>query len=326
MKKMIVVVLAIVAVLLLSRFLAPRPARQAVYKDVRPVVGDVRVVISTTGGVTPQNRVELKPPVPGRIESVMVDEGQMVTQAQVLALMSPTERACLLDAARARSSEEYERWKEYCNPVPILAPLDGVIISRAAEPGQTVTAMQSVLVLSDRLIIRANVDETDIGRIREGMDVVVSLDAYPDSVFTGRVDTIAYEAALVNNVTVYEVEVVPLTTPSFMKSGMTANVEFIASLRSNVLTLPVTAITEKKDGSHEVLMRAGSTQESGVFAKCILTGLNDGKTVEVVSGLTTADVVLERVIDLSKKDEEAGTSPFSMPQPTQGGGGGPPGG
>ena len=53
--------------LALGRFLAPRPARKPVYKDVSVSLGDVKVVISTTGGVVPQNRVELKPPVPGRI-------------------------------------------------------------------------------------------------------------------------------------------------------------------------------------------------------------------------------------------------------------------
>jgi macrolide-specific efflux system membrane fusion protein len=327
MKKFLAAVLLVAAALSAARFFAPRPSQQAAYKDVRPAIGDVKVFISTTGIVTPQNRVELKPPVPGRIESVFVDEGQMVTQAQVLALMSSTERACLLDAARARSSEEYERWKTYCNPVPILAPLDGLIISRDVEPGQTVGAMQTVLVQSDRLIVRANVDETDIGQVRVGMEVVLSLDAYPDSLFTGRVDTVAYEARMINNVTVYAVEVLPQSNPSFMKSGMTANVDFISAVRSNVLTLPVTAMTERPDGGHEVLIKTGSGPESALIAKRIVTGLSDGKTVEIVSGLTAADVVQERVLDLSKKEGAGASTPFSMPAPGQGGGGGgPPGG
>lgn len=325
MKKLIVIVLIVAAALSAGRFFAPRPNRQAVYKEVRPAIGDIKVFISTTGVVTPQNRVELKPPVPGRIESVLVDEGQIVTQAQVLALMSSTERACLLDAARARSNEEYERWKTYCNPVPILAPLDGVIISRDVEPGQTVGAMQTVLVQSDRLIVRANVDETDIGQVRIGMDVLMSLDAYPDNTFTGRVDTIAYEARLINNVTVYAVEVLPQAIPAFMKSGMTANVDFISAIRNNVLTLPVTAMTERPDGSHEVFVKSGEGPESTVITKSIITGLSDGKKIEIVSGLNAADVVQERVLDLSKKEASSSSTPFSMPAPGQGGGG-PPGG
>lgn len=328
MKKIIVAVFVIAVLLALGRFLAPRPARKPVYKDVPVSLGDVKVVISTTGGVVPQNRVELKPPVPGRIETMHVDEGQIVSQGQILALMSSTERACLLDAARARSKEEYEKWKAYYSPVPILAPLDGLIVSRNAEPGQTVNSMQAVLVLSDRLIVRANVDETDISRVSVGMKAVISLDAYPDTVFTGRVDTVAFEAVLVNNVTVYEVEVLPDAPPSFIKSGMTANVDFIVSHRSNVPTLPVTAVTTAKDGKHEVLIRTGSGPESHEITKRIETGLDDGKMIEIVSGLKTGDVVLERIVDLSKKEEEASSSPFSMPQQPQqgGGGGGPPGG
>ncbi len=324
MKKILLFLVIVAIVMALARFLKPPPPRRDSYKEVRPTLGDVKVMISTTGGVTPQNRVELKPPVPGRVEAVLVDEGQMVTQAQILALMSSTERACLLDAARARSEEEYQRWKTYCNPVPILAPLDGMIISRNVEPGQTVNAMQTVLVLSDRLIVRANVDETDIGRIRAGMDVHISLDAYPDDLFTGRVDRVAYEAMLVNNVTVYEVEIVPLTVPTFMKSGMTANVDFIDAWRTNVLTLPVTAMTKRKDGSYEVTMRAGNAPDSGVYSKPVVVGLDDGKTAEIVSGLSPDDVVLERIIDLSKK-ESSSSSPFSMPQQPAGGEG-PPGG
>ena len=323
MKWFIIVVLVIAVLLTLGRHFGPRPPLEPSYREVRAELGDVTVTISTTGTVAPQNRVELKPPVPGRIESVGVSEGQTVTQGQILALMSSTERACLLDAARARSEEEYERWKAYYSAVPIMAPLAGTIISRDVEPGQTVAQGQTVLVLSDRHIVRAEVDETDIGRIRVGMQAVINLDAYPDNIFTGRVDHVAYEARLVHNVTVYQVEVLPLNTPSFFKSGMTANVAFVSATRRNVVTLPVTAVTESKTGA-EVLVWAG-TEPGRTRSKRIKTGLDDGKVVEVVEGLGEGDIVLERSVDLTRKRDEGFGIPF-LPKPPQPGGGGGPGG
>jgi len=323
MKRFIIIVLVIAVLLTLARHFGPRPPKEPGYREVRAELGDVTLTISTTGVVAPQNRVELKPPVPGRIESVRVSEGQTVTQGQVLALMSSTERACLLDAARARSEEEYERWKAYYSAVPILAPLAGTIISRDVEPGQTVAQGQTVLVLSDRLIVRADVDETDVGRIRVGMDAVISLDAYPDNLFTGKVDHVAYEARLVHNVTVYQVEVLPLRTPSFFKSGMTANVEFVSAVHENVVVLPVTAVTDTETGA-SVLMWAG-TDPGRTRSKRVRTGLNDGKVVEIVEGLADGDIALERMIDLSKKGDKGFRIPF-LPKPPQPGGGGGPGG
>src|SRR3990167_8328140 len=75
------------------------------WDTVRVRRGDIETVVLTTGGVEPQNRVEVKPPIGGRIEDILVREGASVRRGQIVAWMSSTERAALLDAARLKGPE-----------------------------------------------------------------------------------------------------------------------------------------------------------------------------------------------------------------------------
>ena len=162
------------------------------YSEIHPFYGDICVLVSTTGVVEPQNRVEIKSPIAGRIEEILVEEGDKVKKGDVLCLMSSTERAALLDAAHLKGEEELKYWKEVYKPTPLIAPVDGEVIVRAVEPGQTVTVNDAILVLSDRLIVKAQVDETDIGKVKLGQKAVIALDAYPDIKVEGKVDHISY--------------------------------------------------------------------------------------------------------------------------------------
>ena len=316
MKRIVWILLAVVAVLTVMRFLSGPPGKEAAgYRRVPVQRGDVVLTFNATGVVAPQNRVEVKAPVAGRVESVLVQEGQAMQKGQVLAWMSSTERAYLLDAAWMRGPEQYERWKTNYNATPVLAPLDGSVIARIVEPGQAVSPWQTLLVMSDRLILRTDVDETDIGRIEVGMPVTATLDAYPDDTFTGTVDQVAYEARLLQNVTMYEVEVLPTNAPSFLKSGMTANVAFVAATREKVLVLPV-GLLKISDAGAEVLVPGGAGAEQQPQTKQIRTGLSDGKVVEILEGLKEGDIVLERTSDLSKKQQGGFSIPFLPKAPS----------
>ncbi|MBP7216954.1 MAG: HlyD family efflux transporter periplasmic adaptor subunit, partial [Candidatus Omnitrophica bacterium] len=169
--------------------------------EITPTRGTISKVISCTGTVLPKNRLEVKPPVNGRIEKLLVKEGDTVTAGEILAWMSSTERAALLDAARGKGDEALEYWQETYKPIPLSAPIDAEVIVATTQPGQTVTSTDAVVVLSDRLIVRAQVDETDIGKIALAMDALISLDAYPDVKIKAHVVHIYYESKTINNVT-----------------------------------------------------------------------------------------------------------------------------
>ncbi len=276
--------------------------------------GTVELTTLATGVVQPQNRLELKPPIAGRIEKIVVREGDRVGRGQILAWMSSLERAALLDAARAKGTDELAHWEQLYKPVPLPAPIAGTIIARNVEPGQSVTAADPVFVLSDRLIIKAQVDETDIGRIRLGEKAKVTLDAYSNETIAARVDHVAFEAVTVNNVTVYEVDVLPANVPAFMRAGMTANVTFEVARRENVLVVPAEAV-DQKNGASTVRVPSGERRPE---RKEIEIGLTDGDRIEVVAGLDEGASVLVPVLKMPESAGGRGTSPFL---PTGGRGG-----
>ncbi len=278
------------------------------FRDVQVTRGDLEIKVLATGVVEPENRLELKPPIAGRVESLSVEEGQRVHKGQILAWMSSSERAALLDAAEAKGPAELAHWEDLFKPTPLLAPLDGLIIVKNVVPGQIVGASDSVLVMSDHLIVNTQVDETDIGRVKLDQAVSLSLDAYPNQPFNGKVTRIAYESKTVNNVTIYEVEVTPATVPDFMRSGMTANVTFIADLHKNVLLVPAEAIQQRENKS--IVLVPNPLDPEKPKRETIQVGLSDGKNTEVLSGLSEGEGVL---IPLRKgsKAASAGSNPFS---------------
>lgn len=286
-----------------------------VYEPVVVVKDDITVTILSTGTVQPETRLDIRPPISGRAEEVLVDEGEVVKKGQILAWMSSSERAAMLDSVRAKGPEELAKWEDLYRPTPILTPIDGTIIQRNVEPGQTFSNGDSIFVMSDHLIIEAQVDETDIASVKLGDDAMVILDAYPTEKIPAKIRQIAFESRVVNNVTTYIVKVLPDSVPDFMRAGMTANVNFHIASKKGVLVVPNDVITIE-DGKRKVLMPG----KNAPAVREIETGLTDGRKSEVVSGLLENDTILiERVV---KKSSGSSSSPFGMPRMRKRGGGG----
>lgn len=265
--------------------------------------GNIELNILSTGVVEPLNRLEIKPPIAGRVEEVLVVEGEDVKRGQILAWMSSTERAALLDAARARGQAEVKKWSSYYKATPVISPINGSIIARSVETGQSFTASDAILVMADSLSVKAQVDETDLSQITLNGAAVVTLDAYRNTTLQAKVVHIAYEATTVNNVTTYGVDVQPLDPPEFMRSGMTANISFVTDKRENILLVPSEAI--KMENKSYVLVAA----KDGPKKRFIETGISDGKNTEVLSGLKEGDKVLVQGLVLPEA-AEGGFNPF----------------
>ncbi|MBU0715492.1 MAG: efflux RND transporter periplasmic adaptor subunit [Verrucomicrobia bacterium] len=260
------------------------------YQEVRVVRDSLKTFVLTTGMAQPQNRLEIKSPVAGRVEEALVREGDKVRKGQILAWMSSTERAALMDAARAKDATELAYWEQLYKPTPLVAPLDGDIIARKIEPGQTVTASDILYVMSDRLIIEAQVDETDIGRIVVGQTADITLDAYPQDVIPGKVDQIAYEAKTVNNVTTYMVDVLPGKVPAFLRSGMTANIKVLTAATNGVLLIPTEALHTQTNTMVVWIPNPDDPERHRTVP--VVVGLNDGKQAEIIFGLQEGNAVL----------------------------------
>lgn len=272
--------------------------------------GRIVASIPATGTVMPRNRLEIKPPVAGRVEQVMIEEGQSVRKGRVLAYMSSLERATLLDAARGKGEAEYKRWEALYKAAPIVAPINGFIILRSVEPGQSFSTNDIVLVMADILIVKAQVDETDIGRIKLGQKVDIVLDAYPETRINGHVGHIAYESQIINNVTVYMIDVIPDSVPSFFRSGMSATVNFSQNEKDGVLLLPLKAVKKRGKASYVFRFKEGTDRPE---ATRIEAGLEDDKNIEIVSGLSLGDTVVVPTADMVKNlgPQRHGPMPFN---------------
>lgn len=305
-----IIVLVVIAVLIIAvaipRYNAKSKSKETV-TIIRPQRGDIRLMISSPGTILPKNRLAIKPPVNGRIDRVLVSEGQKVKAGDILAWMSSTDRAALLDAARGQNEEMLKYWQDIYKPIALIAPIEGEVIVGTVQPGQTITAADEVIVLSDRLIVRAQVDETDIGKIKPGQEAVITLDAYSDVKIQAFVDHIYYESKTVNNVTVYEVDLNLNEVPEFFRSGMNTNVDFLVEKKDDVLLVPLDVI-ERRSGKAYVSLKANGRKDNG--EKEVELGLSDDRNVEIASGLTQDDEIIFKSKKYSASKNNGGTNPF----------------
>ncbi|HTB23156.1 MAG TPA: efflux RND transporter periplasmic adaptor subunit [bacterium] len=286
-------------------------------RQVKVARGKISEVVQAAGEVNPMNKVSIIPPVTGRIDQIVEDEGATVKRGQVLAWMSSSDRAAILDNARSEGPEVYKKWENEYKSTPIVAPTDGLIIARNVVTGQTVDADTDMYDLSDRLVVFASVDETDLAKIHMGQLALCTVEAYPDKVFPTHVTLIGHQAIRVNNVISYQINLDPVKVPGELRAGMTANVNFVVQEKKDVLWIPSYAVKGLSDGPAkvQVLPPGGGQPES----RSVVLGITDGVKVEVVSGLALGDTVLIPSLNLPKA---MSGGPMSAGGGGHGGGGG----
>ena len=213
----------------------------------------------------------------------------------------------------------------------ITSPIDGVVISRAVEEGQTVAAGFETPTLFT-IANDFDVDEADIGYVAEGQRVEFTVDAYPDDVFTGNVKQVRLEATTESSVVTYEV-VISASNPDLkLKPGLTANVTIYTLDRQDVCAVPSKALRFVPDT--ELLSKLGlsvsgvpaGTAASGtvwvvdgqtVRPVSVSTGVTDGDVTEIISGIQEGELValgLKMAVPEVKSQEQQERSPF-MPGP-----------
>src|SRR5947209_1420313 len=139
----------------------------------------------------------------------------------------------------------------------IVAPMDGLVLTKNVEIGESITSGVSsfnagtvLFTVADvsKMIIKAGVNEVDIGKIRVGMPVNVTLDAYPKTKFAGRIDRIAPAVRMDDKVRVFDVEIRLDAQGRELRSGMTANIEVLGEKKDKVLTVPVESVFQRDEG------------------------------------------------------------------------------
>jgi len=219
----------------------------------------------------------------------------------------------------------------------IHSPIDGVILSRAVEEGQTVAASFSTPTLFTiakdltKMQVVANVDEADIGNVKKGQRVSFSVDAYPNDQFVGEVTQVRLKSTVTSNVVTYEVIVNAPNENLKLKPGLTANITIYTVEKTDIQTLPnkvfsfkpdIDALTKKefvvyenkqiapklKENERVIWVQEGKT----IRNKSIVVGDADATNTEVTFGLTNKEVVILELKSLAE-DTPTGSvekSPF----------------
>lgn len=193
----------------------------------------------------------------------------------------------------------------------ITSPVDGVVISRAVDVGQTVAAsfqtpeLFSVAQDLTQMQIEASVSEADIGKVKKEQDVEYTLDGYPDETFKGKVSQVRISPTTVSNVVTYGVIIDVENDEMKLIPGMTANVSIITSKKENILCAKSTALkfTPNTDGKGEKFDKQGIWLLADGEPKRveIVTGVNDDTYTEIISNnLKDGDMVILSIEEKGK--------------------------
>ena len=227
----------------------------------------------------------------------------------------------------AQAKENVQRAQTNLSYATITSPIDGTVISKSVEEGQTVAASfntpELFTIAKDltNMQVVADVDEADIGEVKEGNRVTFTVDAYPDDVFQGKVMQVRLQATTTNNVVTYEVVISAPNADLKLKPGLTANVTIYTQERSGVLCVPSKALrftpTKETVGKAKINDCKGKNKvwtldkkANALTAHPVNIGQTDGTHTEIVKGINEGTMVVTEIV--ATKDEDG------MPEQTQG--------
>ncbi len=206
------------------------------------------------------------------------------------------------------AKEEVQRAQTNLGYATITSPIDGVVLSKSVEEGQTVAASFSTpelfTIAQDltNMQVVADVDEADIGDVKEGERVSFTVDAYPDDTFEGEVKQVRQEATTTNNVVTYEVVISAPNADLKLKPGLTANVTIYTAERKGVLSVPSKALrfTPQKEtvGKMKIVDVANAKNKvwtiegNSIVAHKVNIGMTDGTNTQIVGGIAEGTKVI----------------------------------
>jgi HlyD family secretion protein len=276
--------------------------------------------------------------------------GHLVSQADLDAAQAQYDQASA-DVVSAQAS--LESAKVDLAHTTIYSPVNGMVLTRSVDIGQTVAASLSAPTLFTiakdprQMQIDANVDEADVGQVEMGHPVNFSVDAYPDLTFQGKVTQVRNAPIIVQNVTTYDTIISVDNSDMKLKPGMTANVTILVDTHPSALRVPNKALRfklpedngkKKKSEPHwtwsDLRGKSPEKKKSAVqkppgqqvyvlrddkpVAAAIRTGLNDGQFTEILEGLKEGDKVITSIAAPKTANTQSLTNPFAPPKPPAG--------
>ena len=222
----------------------------------------------------------------------------------------------------ASAKEEVQRAQTNLGYATITSPIDGVVLSKSVEEGQTVAASFSTpelfTIAQDltNMQVVADVDEADIGDVKVGERVSFTVDAYPDDTFEGTVKQVRQEATTTNNVVTYEVVISAPNADLKLKPGLTANVTIFTAERKGVLSVESKALrfTPQKEtvGKLKIIDQTGNAKNkvwtiegNSIVAHKVNVGMSDGTHTQILNGISAGTKVVTGLKVMGGDDDNA---------------------
>ena len=220
----------------------------------------------------------------------------------------------------ASSKENVQKAQTNLGYATITSPIDGTVISKSVEEGQTVAASfntpELFTIAKDltNMQVVANVDEADIGGVKEGNRVTFTVDAYPDDTFEGTVKQVRLEATTNNNVVTYEVVISAPNADLKLKPGLTANVTIYTQERSGILAVANKALrftpTKETVGKDMKIVdckgknKVWTLSDKTLTAHAVTIGQTDGVHTEIIKGIKKGQKIVTEIIVNTPEEEE----------------------
>jgi HlyD family secretion protein len=233
------------------------------------------------------------------------------------------------EAAIAQLQASLESASTTLQYTKILAPIDGVVITRSIDPGQTVAASFTAPVLFviapdlERMQVLAEIDEADVGKVKEGMEASVVVDAFPGKVFGGKVSQIRFSPNEVQGVVTYSAIVDVMNSNLELRPGMTATVTIVTKRATHVPSVPNSALrfrpvktdatdatappvfsSELKAGQGRAYVPSKTPDEA--TEKVVGIGITDGRFTEIKDGLAIGDPIVTEQRDAKRPEKFLG--------------------
>jgi HlyD family secretion protein len=273
------------------------------YKTVALEEGSLAVTISASGTLNPVKSVQVGTQVSGMVQEIYVDFNDVVKKDQVIARIDPREWQARFEQAEAnyilakRNHDNNKRLieKNFISPsafdqtlsayksakasltmakkalddTVIRSPVDGVVVKRSVERGQTVAASlqaPELFIIAQDLAdmqVETAIDESDVGRITEGMTATFTVDAFPGKVFQSKVKQVRKAPINVQNVITYTVLLSAQNTDLKLLPGMTANTSIITEQKEKVLRISNAALRFKMPNAEPTADNKSSPKSAG---------------------------------------------------------------
>ncbi len=254
-------------------------AQQTVFavSTTEAVLGQLKDYIELNGDVVSKTTVQTFPDTAGKLSKLYIDLGDKVRKDQVIADVDPSKPGMKYEAS------------------PVKAPISGTVTDLPAQVGSTVSPQMSVAQLSkmESLQIRTDVAERFISAIELGLEAVITSDAYPDRIYSGRVAEVS--PVVDPQARMMEVKINFTEGSEGLKAGMFVGVKIITEQKENTVKLPVDCVVQRFGEEYVFVVKdAPEEGEKLVSRRSVTTGIEIDRKIEILDGLEAGEEVVYR--------------------------------